>query len=33
VQGIVLVTSVGFIFMNLLADTAYKILNPRMRDS
>ncbi len=32
VQGIVLVTSVGFILMNLLADTAYMILNPRMRD-
>jgi peptide/nickel transport system permease protein len=33
VQGIVLVTSIGFILMNLLADTAYMILNPRMRDS
>ncbi len=32
VQGIVLVTSVAFILMNLLADTAYMILNPRMRD-
>ncbi|MGY6570795.1 MAG: ABC transporter permease [Salinarimonas sp.] len=32
VQGIVLVTAVGFILMNLLADTAYMILNPRMRD-
>jgi peptide/nickel transport system permease protein len=32
VQGVVLVTAVGFILMNLLADTAYMILNPRMRD-
>jgi len=32
VQGIVLVTAVGFILMNLLADTAYMILNPRMKD-
>ncbi len=32
VQGLVLVTSVAFILMNLLADTAYMILNPRMRD-
>ncbi|MBM7066037.1 ABC transporter permease [Actibacterium sp. 188UL27-1] len=31
VQGIVLVTAVGFIFMNLLADALYVILNPRLR--
>ena len=32
VQGIVLCTGVAFIFMNILADAAYRILNPRMRD-
>ncbi|EYD70438.1 ABC transporter permease [Limimaricola hongkongensis] len=31
VQGIVLVTAVGFIVMNILADAAYFILNPRLR--
>ncbi len=31
VQGIVLVTAVGFIFMNLVADAFYFILNPRLR--
>ncbi|MGC3939811.1 ABC transporter permease [Roseobacter sp. EG26] len=31
VQGIVLVTAVGFIFMNLLADMMYFVLNPRLR--
>ncbi|WP_195821366.1 ABC transporter permease [Roseobacter sp. MH60115] len=32
VQGIVLVTAVGFIFMNLFADVMYFILNPRLRE-
>ncbi|MBO9396758.1 ABC transporter permease [Shimia sp. R9_2] len=31
VQGIVLVTAVGFIFMNLFADMMYFVLNPRLR--
>ncbi len=31
VQGVVLVTSIGFIFMNILADTLYIVLNPRLR--
>ncbi|QBF32665.1 ABC transporter permease [Thalassococcus sp. S3] len=31
VQGIVLVTAVGFILMNLLADMLYMLLNPRLR--
>lgn len=33
VQGIVLVTAVGFIAMNLLADMLYFVLNPRLRGS
>ncbi|MDP2086831.1 MAG: ABC transporter permease [Gemmobacter sp.] len=33
VQGVVLVTAVGFILMNLLADVLYVLLNPRMRDA
>lgn len=33
VQGIVLCTGIGFIFMNILADAAYRVLNPRMRDT
>ncbi|MCC1492866.1 ABC transporter permease [Cognatishimia sp. F0-27] len=32
VQGIVLVTAVGFIFMNLVADALYFVLNPRLRE-
>lgn len=32
VQGVVLVTAFGFILMNLLADMAYMLLNPRLRD-
>ncbi|WP_127901669.1 ABC transporter permease [Solirhodobacter olei] len=32
VQGIVLCTAVAFIGMNLLADIAYRLLNPRMRN-
>ena len=31
VQGIVLVTAVGFIVMNLIADALYFVLNPRLR--
>ncbi len=31
VQGIVLVTAMGFIVMNILADAAYYVLNPRLR--
>ncbi|MEO1222818.1 MAG: ABC transporter permease [Pseudomonadota bacterium] len=31
VQGVVLVTAVGFILMNLLADVLYFLLNPRLR--
>jgi peptide/nickel transport system permease protein len=33
VQGVVLCTAVGFIFMNLLADVLYVIVNPRLRHS
>lgn len=33
VQGIVLCTGIAFIFMNILADAIYRILNPRMRDA
>ncbi len=33
VQGIVLCTGIAFIFMNILADAAYRVLNPRMRDA
>lgn len=33
VQGIVLVTAVGFIVMNLFADAMYFVLNPRLRGS
>jgi peptide/nickel transport system permease protein len=33
VQGVVLCTAVAFILMNLAADAAYRILNPRMRDA
>lgn len=32
VQGVVLCTAFGFIFMNLMADVLYVVLNPRMRD-
>ena len=31
VQGIVLITALGFIIMNILADAAYFVLNPRLR--
>ncbi|WP_341212769.1 ABC transporter permease [uncultured Limimaricola sp.] len=31
VQGIVLITAMGFIVMNILADAAYYVLNPRLR--
>ena len=31
VQGVVLVTAVGFILMNLMADVACRLLNPRLR--
>ncbi len=31
VQGIVLITALGFIAMNILADAAYFVLNPRLR--
>ena len=33
VQGVVLVTAVGFILMNLVADVLYVLLNPRMREA
>ncbi len=33
VQGIVLCTGIAFIFMNIMADAAYRVLNPRMRDA
>ncbi len=33
VQGIVLCTGIAFIFMNIFADAAYRVLNPRMRDT
>ncbi|MEM6636708.1 MAG: ABC transporter permease [Pseudomonadota bacterium] len=32
VQGIVLCTGIAFILMNIVADMAYRILNPRLRD-
>ena len=32
VQGIVLCTGIAFILMNILADAAYRVLNPRMSD-
>ena len=33
VQSVVLITALGFIVMNLVADTAYVFLNPRLRVS
>ncbi len=33
VQGVVLVTAMAFILMNLLADVAQALLNPRLRDA
>lgn len=32
VQGVVLVTAIGFILMNLIADVAYVLLNPKLRN-
>jgi len=31
VQGVVLCTGTGFIFLNLCADLIYVLVNPRMR--
>jgi peptide/nickel transport system permease protein len=31
VQGVVLCTAIGFIFMNLLADVLYIVVTPRLR--
>jgi peptide/nickel transport system permease protein len=33
VQGVALCTGVGFILLNLLADVAQLVLNPRLRAS
>ena len=33
VQGVVLCTAVGFIFMNLVADVLYVLVNPRLRNA
>jgi peptide/nickel transport system permease protein len=33
VQGVVLVTAIGFILMNLIADVLYVLINPRLRYS
>ena len=33
VQGVVLVTAIAFILMNLIADVLYVVLNPRMRST
>ncbi|SNR37162.1 ABC transporter permease [Puniceibacterium sediminis] len=33
VQGIVLCTGIAFIAMNILADAAYRVLSPRMKDA
>jgi peptide/nickel transport system permease protein len=32
VQGVVLFTATAYIFLNLLADLAYFLVNPRLRD-
>jgi peptide/nickel transport system permease protein len=33
VQGVVMVVAIGFLFLNLLADVLYVLINPRMRNA